>query len=157
MNTATLAPSRANAWAASPVATRSGMVLVMAGCAALALFMTSADASRAAVLDAGADLTRLLRAMAALKAMMAAGVAAAVIWRLGVGISLTRFAAYALACGAMTAGPVLIWFMVQISTGAFLLHAGLLAAVLLLWRDPDVTGRMAAMLIARRAALHRRP
>jgi hypothetical protein len=39
------------------------------------------------------------------------------------------------ACAAMAAGPFLVWDMVHIVAGAVLLHAGLIGAVLLGWRD----------------------
>ncbi len=38
----------------------------------------------------------------------------------------------------MAAGPVLIWEMVHVRLGVLLLHSGLLAGGLLLWRDPAV-------------------
>ena len=91
--------------------------------------------------------------MAVLKAMMAAGATAAVLWRFGVPVKPLRFAAYAVSCGAMWAGPGLIWSMARVGTGALLLHGGLLACVLLLWRDPAVAARLASMVTARRAAL----
>jgi hypothetical protein len=56
----------------------------------------------------------------------------------------------------MAAGPVLIWGMVQVGAGALLLHAGLLASLLLLWRDPVVGARLAALVAKRRAALRSR-
>ena len=103
----------------------------------------------AALLDP--ELTRLLRAMAALKALAAAGAIAAVLWRLGAPVTLLRFAGYVLACAAMAAGPGLIWQMAHVAGGALLLHGGLLAAIVLLWRDPAVGARLAERLTARRA------
>jgi hypothetical protein len=118
--------------------------------------MTGGEATARAVADSGADLTRLLRAMAALKAMMAVAAGAAVLWRLGVPVGLAWFAGYAMAAAAMAAGPGLIWGMAHVAGGAVLLHAGLLATIVLLWRDPVVGDRLAA-LVAQRRARHRSP
>jgi hypothetical protein len=95
-------------------------------------------------------LTRLLRAMTAIKVLMVAGAAAAVFWRLSVPVTPVRLGAYAMACAAMAAGPGLIWNMAHIGWGALILHAGLLSAVVLLWRDPAVETRLAKSLTARR-------
>jgi hypothetical protein len=91
--------------------------------------------------------------MAVLKAVMAAGAAGAVLWRLGSPVTLPWQAAYATACAAMAAGPGLICGMAHVAIGAALLHGGLLATVLLLWRDPAVGARLSAIVAARRAAL----
>ena len=56
----------------------------------------------------------------------------------------------------MAAGPVLIWDMVHIRLGALLLHGGLLATALLLWRDPAVGARLVALVTRRRAILRAR-
>ncbi len=56
----------------------------------------------------------------------------------------------------MAAGPVLIWDMAHIRSGALLLHAGLLAGGLLLWRDPVVGARLGAIVARRRAMLRAR-
>jgi hypothetical protein len=101
-----------------------------------------------------ADLTRLLRAMAAIKAVMALGLVTAVLWRLGNAVTLARFVAYTVACGAAVAGPVLIWGMVFVVSGAALLHGGLIAGVLLLWRDRAVSERLTVLVAARRARLN---
>ncbi len=127
---------------------------ILAGAVLVALsagFLAAGPAARAmAAQQAGGDLTRLLRAMAALKAVMAAAVVAAMLWRLGVAAAPVRLAGYAVAGAAMAAGPGMIWGMVNVGTGALLLHGGLLAAILLLWRDPATAARLAAALEARR-------
>jgi hypothetical protein len=46
----------------------------------------------------------------------------------------------------MAAGPGVIWAMVHVGLGALLLHGGLFATILLLWRDKATAGRMAAIL-----------
>ena len=138
---------------ALPTAHRMLVILVITAVLAVGMVVNDSVASSRAVVHAGDELTRLLRAMAVLKAAMAAIVAAAVLWRLGTGISAAWLAAYALACAAIAAGPALIWSMAHVGVGALLSHAGLLAALLLLWRDPVVAKRLAALVTARRARL----
>ena len=94
--------------------------------------------------------------MALLKVAMAAGMAAAVLWRLGLPVTLAWWAAYALACAGMAAGPGLIWQMAYVRSGALLLHAGLFAALILLWRDPAISEQLRKMVAARRAVLRAR-
>jgi hypothetical protein len=148
-------PQSASRAAASVLPGPARVVLAVAILAAAggAVLATGPEAAARAVADSGADLTRLLRAMAVLKAFMAAGLVAAVAWRLGAAVALPWLAAYAAAAAAMAAGPVLIWDMAHVGLGAVLLHGGLLAAVLLLWRDPVVGARLSAIVAARRAAL----
>jgi hypothetical protein len=84
---------------------------------------------------------------------MAAGATDAVLWRLGGAAPVPQWAAYALACGAMWAGPGLIWGLAHIGLGALLLHGGLAATVVLVWRDPAVAARLAELVARRRKAL----
>jgi hypothetical protein len=93
--------------------------------------------------------------MAAIKAMMAVGAGAAILWRLQAPATMARFSLYAAAAAGMAAGPALIWTMVHVALGAFLLHAGLIASVLLLWRDPEVSRRLELLVARKRAALSR--
>jgi hypothetical protein len=120
--------------------------------AALAGFLATdgATAARAAE-HAGGDLTRLLRAMAAIKAAMAVGVMAAVVWRLSTPAPTPWLFGYGVAGAVMAAGPGLIWDMAHLGMGALLLHGGLAACAILLWRDPAV-GRRLMQLHARRGA-----
>ena len=134
----------------SPAAARLSIIVVIGAAVLVSLSVTPGEASRLATAQAGADLVRLMRFMAALKGLMAACAAAAVLWRLAVPVSPGWLAAYALACGAMVAGPGLIWSMTLVGTGALLLHGGLLATIVLLWRDPQVVQRLDGLLIARR-------
>ena len=53
----------------------------------------------------------------------------------------------------MAAGPGLIWGMVHLRLGALLLHGGLIALVVLLWRDGATSQRLAELVAARRRAL----
>jgi hypothetical protein len=141
---------------ASPGLARLWLLLLVAAAIAAGAVATGTAAATQAVADAGMELTRLLRAMAVLKASLAVGVVAAVLWRLGSPVTPARFAGYALACGAMGAGPAVIWSMAHIGAGAFMVHAGLLVALLLLWRDPTVAERLAAVVATRRATLNSR-
>jgi hypothetical protein len=133
------------------IARRTVLVGALVAGAVLAVLATPAAEATRAAQAAGPELTRLLRAMAGLKLIFAAGVVAAAYWRLAVPAATWRLASYAVAIAAMAAGPVLIWQMVHIRLGALLLHAGLLAGVLLLWRDPAVSERLSAMVERRRA------
>ena len=118
---------------------------ILAG-ALLAAPATPAEEAGRAAQAAGPDLTRLLRAMAVLKLIFAAGALAATYWRLAAPASTWRLTSYAAAGAAMAAGPVLICGMVHVPLGALLLHGGLLAGTLLLWRDPAVNARLGAMV-----------
>jgi hypothetical protein len=146
--------ARGVAWPAIPTRLAQGLIVatIVAAGVAGALATDGAAAARAAE-HAGPALARLLRGMAALKAMMAAGVAGAVVWRLGAPVTAPWLAAYAVAGAAMTAGPGLIWGLTYVGMGAAILHAGLGASVILLWRDPAMARRLAAVIGARRAAL----
>jgi hypothetical protein len=120
---------------------------------AAGILATDVASAAQAVDRAGADLTNLLRAMAAIKAAMAVGVAGAVLWRLRTPADAARLTLYAAACLSMAAGPGLIWDMRQLALGALLLHAGLGVAGVMLWRDPEVARRLSAIIAARRARL----
>ena len=133
-------------------------VLLVIACAIVSgLTVTSAAASAAAVAQAGPDLVRLLRGMALMKVLFAACAVGAVLWRLSFApVGAARLASYAAACAAMAAGPGLIWHLDLVRTGAALLHGGLLVSLLLVWRDPATTERLAAVVAARRARVGRR-
>jgi hypothetical protein len=109
-----------------------------------------------AAASADPDLTRLLRAMALLKLLFAAAAAATTLWRLQAPIAPGLLSLYALAAFAMAAGPGLIWTMTHVVLGAALLHAGLIASLVLLWRDPEVARLLAAAIARRRASLGER-
>lgn len=134
-------------WTSRPVL----LLALMAGAGAGAgLFAGSAD-SASAVAAAGDDLTRLLRAMAALKLLFVAAATAAILWRLRAPIGPAWLAAYAITAAAMAAGPGLVWTMTHVGLGAALMHLGLLGSLVLLWRDP-ATGQLLAAALARRRA-----
>jgi hypothetical protein len=133
---------------------RAVLLVVIAASLVAGFLATDSGASAQAVAASGPDLTRLLRAMAAIKVGFAAAASAVVLWRMASPMGSAWFALYLLACGAMAAGPGLIWDMARVGSGALLLHAGLLAAIVLLWRDPGVSERLKAVVASRRA---RRP
>lgn len=140
----------------SPAFTRTVLLLAIVVAFAAGWVLTGAEPSAAAVEQAGPELTHLLRAMAGLKLLMGAGLVAGVWWRLGDPVGPVRLTLYAAAAAAIAAGPALIWGMVHVGAGAALLHAGLAATLLLLWRDPATAARLAAAIAARRRALARR-
>ena len=134
-----------------------GLALVAIAGAALAGFLATDHASAAhAISRDGPELTRLLRSMALLKLLMAAAATAGVLWRLGSAAGPFWLAAYATAGVAMWMGPGLIWDMAHLKLGALLLHGGLFGSLVLLWRDPMVGERLAAIIAARREALRAR-
>jgi len=65
--------------ALSPDVSRLLLMLFIAAAIVSGFLITGREASSLAFMNAGEDLTRLLRAMAALKAIIAAGVCAAVL------------------------------------------------------------------------------
>jgi len=133
------------------MAARAVFVSLIAGALVLGVWATGRQETGLALAQAGTDWANLLRAMAVLKAAMAVGASGAVIWRLGSATGPIWLSAYVLAGTAMMAGPGLIWGLVHVGLGALLLHAGLAATILLLWRDPQVTARLTHLIAARRA------
>lgn len=132
----------------------SALLALVIGVAAVSGFVaTGAPAKAQAIANMGPELANLLRAMAAIKAGMAGAASLAIGWRLRSPIPPLRLAGYLVACAAMTAGVGLIWTLAHVGSGALMLHAGLLAAILLFWRDPDVAMRIAALVAARRAVI----
>jgi hypothetical protein len=130
------------------------LLMSLAVIALAAGFLATSPAQTAHIIKMdGESLTRLMRAMALIKLSFAGLAFTAIIWRLAAPISSGWLAGYAIATGAMGAGPGLIWGMVHIIAGAALLHGGLLLAVVLLWRDPAIGTRLAAIIQARRTAI----
>lgn len=111
--------------------------------------ITGQEGAARAVANAGSDLTLLLRAMALLKAMMVVAFAGALAWRLAAPVPPSRLLAYLASAATMAAGIGLIWEIVHVAAGATMLHAGLIAGVVLLWRDPAVARRLADSLAGR--------
>ncbi len=133
------------------------LAMMVAGAALLAGFSATGHlAASHAVMRDGADLTRLLRSMALLKMTMAAAVTAGIVWRLDSAASPFWLTAYATALVSMWMGPGLIWDMAHLKLGALLLHGGLFGSLVLLWRDPGVGDRLAAIITQRRRMLRAR-
>lgn len=133
---------------------RRGLLLAaLAAGAGWAIYATGATDSAEAMVRAGGELTRLLRFMALLKAAMATGALVAVWWRLARPATLGWLLTYLATGAAMAAGPVLIWGMAHVGLGSLLLHGGLFATLVALWRDPAVAARLGAMVEARRGGL----
>jgi hypothetical protein len=124
------------------VTTRSTLIAATILAALLGFVATSPQQSAAAISAAGPELTRLLRGMSLIKALIAASAFAAVFWRLQFPVTLPRATAYITTCAAMAAGPFLIWDMAHIIAGAALLHAGLVAVVVLGWQDETVAASL---------------
>jgi hypothetical protein len=149
MPTAAISQSSVRILVASPQARQ--LTIVVFALASLAITATYAHVHSGTVTDPA--LTRLLRAMAAIKVLLAGLAGAAVLWRLVVPAGLPWLAAYAAAAAATVAGPVLIWNLSHIAAGALLLHGGLLATILLLWRDPGTAERLEHATAIRLTAL----
>jgi len=143
-------PSRAGF--ETPFLARILLLAVVALAAVSGVFATDGAATAQAIARAGGDWANLLRAMAALKLLVAGAATAAVLWRFGAPVSAPRWGAYALAAAAAWAGPGLIWGLEHIVLGALLLHAGLIAMAALVWRDPATRARLSEIIARRRAA-----
>ncbi len=135
-----------------PCIARSLLLAVIAVASAGGVLVTDGAATARMIASAGEDWANLLRAMAALKLLFAGAASAVVLWRLGAPISATRWSAYALAAGAAWAGPGLVWGLAHIVLGSLLLHGGLIAMALLIWRDPAAIARLSEIIARRRAA-----
>lgn len=139
----------ARSWVGVRAPVRTVIVAVVL-VATVAGFAVGAWSGPEAAIQAGPELVRLMRFMAALKAGLALLAVGAVVWRLRAPVVVGRFVAYAAAVAAMSAGPGLIWGMSDIVAGSALLHGGLLATVLLLWRDPGTAAWLDGLIAGRR-------
>jgi thiol:disulfide interchange protein len=103
---------------------------------AAAHFAADGEASARAV-AADPELARLLRAMAFLKASMAA----AAVWLadrlLREPLPTALAAGLVLAVALMAAAPVLMWHVAPVGTGALLFHAGMVLLLVLGWRPAE--------------------
>ena len=131
--THTTAAHRSPAYPPSKRLMLAGAVLLGA---AVGFAMAQAPATAQAAADAGAELTRLLRAMAVLKMALIAGAVWLVDWRLRFPLALRLAAGYVTTAGIMAAGPGLIWGMDHVVLGAVLLHGAAAVLLVLFLRDP---------------------
>ena len=84
------------------------------------------------------QLILLLRFMVLIKTAMVVGAVALAQWRLRASISDAMAFGLAAATATMALAPGLIWSMHYIIQGAVCFHAGLLAYLVLAWRDGSV-------------------
>lgn len=102
------------------------------------------------------ELTHLLRAMAVLKLAFVTAAASAIMWRLQAPVTRLRLTGYALVSLAMAAGPALIWCLAYLGPASILLHGGVAAAVLLLWRDEAMSELLEGAISRRRSLIRSR-
>lgn len=132
---------------------RTALLLLTLAAAALGFLATDPAATAAAMRGAGPDLARVLRGMAMLKVGFAGLALAAVLWRFTRPVPTGWATAYGAAAAAMAAGPGLVWQLAHLITGSILLHAGLLATIVLLWRDPVLSAQLSLAVAAKRRRL----
>lgn len=108
---------------------------VMVAAAVLGFLLSHDAASAAALRETDPGLVRLLRGMAVLKAVLAAGVGALVVWRLRHPAGPRLAALYVLAGALVAAAPGVVWTLGHLIAGAALFHAGLLLLIALAWAD----------------------
>jgi TPR repeat protein len=131
--------------AASPVPERASAsgsgrrraALAAAVLLAVAAAHLAADGDASARAAADPELARLLRAMAFIKASMAA----AAVWLadrlLRQPLPAGLAAGLVLAVSLMAAAPVLMWHVAHVGTGALLFHAGMVLLLVLGWRPAE--------------------
>jgi hypothetical protein len=112
-----------------------GRLLLAMAAVGLAAFVAGDPAPR---LAEDPELARLLRGMAAIKALLTAGVARLLWWRLGRPVSAEMAAGYVLVSAAMAGATVMAWQLSHLALLSIAFHAGLVALGLLAWRDDAV-------------------
>jgi hypothetical protein len=150
-------PAEAAARPATGLLALAAAVMTLAG--GLAWVLGGGPAAEAA---AAADpaLTGLLRFMAGMKASLALGALGLLGWRLALaGRPAPRaLGGWLLALGLMAAGPVLIWRVGTVGTGALAFHTGLALLVLTLaWLDRAAIAGALARRVAAGRATRRKP
>jgi hypothetical protein len=139
-----------------PVVAKTLLLVVIALASTGGMYATDSATTARVIASAGGDWANLLRTMAVLKVLFATAATAAVLWRLGAPISPTRWGCYAVAAIPAWAGPGLIWGLAHIALGALLLHGGLIATAIFVWRDPATRARLSEIIARRREALQAR-
>jgi hypothetical protein len=132
----------------SPLAAQIALCAAVLAIVAAGAALGGSSAQAALARSADPELVRLLRGMAAIKALTAAGVMAAVLWRLAEKVTLLSLGAYGLACGLLALGPLMIWSLAHLIGGVVTFYAGLLCALVMLARDPAAARRLKARLAA---------
>lgn len=104
------------------------------GCAlsvAAALWLGNPDLAIAA----DADLVRLLRGMALIKAVIVLGALALLSWRFGLRLSARLAGLYLVGAWLIAGASTMIWQLAQIPTAAFSFHLGAFLLLAAAWRD----------------------
>lgn len=108
--------------------------LLVAGCL-LAAMLAAWAGSPELVLESDAELARLLRGMALIKASIVVAVVGALLWRLGRPLSRTLAAVYIGSTAVVAGASMLIWQLTFIPLAAVAFHIGELALLVAAWRD----------------------
>jgi hypothetical protein len=106
------------------------------------------------------DLMMLLRFMAAVKGLMALGLAAPMVWRVGHPVQPRFSVGYLFSGVLMCSSPGVIWQLQHVAVGALLFHGGLVLLVALAVLDDGVREQLAnrvAALKTRRSAPMKSP
>jgi hypothetical protein len=121
---------------------RVGLVVTVLAAVAGALLWARAAPGTASVPTA--EMGRLLRFLALVKAVVPAGALWGLLRRVRRPVAAGRLAAYAAGLGGAAAGAALIGQLGHVGLGAALFHAGWLAMAAAAWRDDGPTGRRAS-------------
>lgn len=120
----------------------------------IAFVMGGGEAAARAV-AADPELTRLLRGMAILKALLSLAAISLAAWRVGYPSDPRLPAGLVASAALMAAGSVLIWLVAPIVAGAVLFHAGLILLLVLCWADDSGARSLGAALTRRRRSRDR--
>jgi hypothetical protein len=99
------------------------------------LLSSTPEETSFATLQAGTELTMLLRFMSIVKAVMALALVAVTAWRLGYPASSLRAVSYISSAALLSAAPVFIWQMAHVAIGAVAFHFGILLLLGTAWVD----------------------
>lgn len=119
-------------------------VLLLAGC----LVSVAAAASLgepAALLQADAELGRLLRGMALIKAVIALAAVGLLLWRLGQPLSRPMAIAYLVGAWLVAGATMLVWQLSFVPLAALTFHVGEFTLLIAAWRDRHHGSRHAAV------------
>ncbi len=119
-------------------------VLVAGVLAAVAGALLWARATPGPSVVPAAEMGRLLRFLALVKALVPAGALWGLLRRVRRPVAAGRFAAYAAGLGGAAAGAALIGQLGHVGLGAALFHAGWLTMAAAAWRDDALVGRRAS-------------
>ena len=110
--------------------------LLIAGCAvSIGIAMRVGDP--AGYLQADADLARVLRGMALIKAALVLGAVLAVGWRFGWRITVPISWGYLVGSWVLAGSTMLVWRLTLIPLAGVLFHVALIGMLLSAWRDDN--------------------